>query len=172
LKEDNYYYDAMFDRCKKEASFFYAKMVCKKWDEAAKRCHMQWAHFLELQGPKQIGEGSEHFFTPNDKSCKISSSTGRCCVATHYKHLVPRYDSNGQALFKTTMRIFSKKYKLRVLADTKSLSKQIATAKRRVVKETARIEAMEKKRVAAEEQLEAQDRYTSVFKRKKANPNK
>jgi len=149
------------------SSFFYVRLVCKKWNDAAIRCHRQWTNLLEQFGPKGISEKSVH--DRRQHECKISKTTQKCCIATHYKPstLVPKYDSKSSNAYKNVMIIFGKKFEKHIIAQKKHFEKKMEYCRTVIEQQQDVLNACEEKCEEYSDILEEQSKSYGVFVKKR-----
>ena len=110
------------------SQFLRARLVCKKFNETAKKTPSQWKSFLHEKGPKQISEHSIHrtdaeWLGP----CKMGKN-GKCNIASHYpwEELSPKFNEwDCFAAFHTVIEFVANKKETSVKSRVKTLGKRI-----------------------------------------------
>jgi hypothetical protein len=154
------------------SEFFRMRLVCTKWDRAAKMCMSQWIKLLETHGPKQITKNSIHRKRMDRNVCKISSVTGICNIASHYQYnqLSAKYNNKNDSIsfYKEAIKHMAKKFKKTQISTQNRIQKKLEVNKKRLERYQLYVSEQEVDLKNLEKNIElSNEHYQSFLKRTK-----
>ena len=155
-------------------SFFNVRLVCKCWNEAAKRCNSKWAFLLHTFGPLILSPTAIHseYYTRHSDKCNVAN--GKCTIAKHYKNsqYIPKFALNEPKAFKKVMMFYGKRVENMLRVKKRQRERKEAVVKRRIESAQHSLSVLQKERLTVSESLQRHQEKYQTFMASQKKPSK